>query len=112
MSIRSAVASLGLVVGFALLAALSTLAIWVLLSLPTAEPLAIDSLGFLSLAAGALGPILVFMLVRRATRATAMPMQRTLRVTSTVGSALVLVIEVLYLIPLGIVFLAYSGVRM
>jgi hypothetical protein len=110
--VYSGFAGLGLVVAFALLAALSTIGIWVLLSLFTTDPFAIDSLGFGSMTAGAVGPILVMLLVRRATRTSLVPKKRRLRVTSVIGSVTVLVIETIYLVLLGIFTLAYSGVRM
>jgi hypothetical protein len=94
------------------LAALSTIGIWILLSLFTADPFAIDSLGFASMAAGVMAPILAILLVRRATRTSVATKKRRLRVTSVIGSVGVLVIEVLYLIVLGVFTLAYSGVRM
>ena len=112
IGIRSATAYLGLILVFALLAALSTVVIWILLSLCTAEPFAIDKLPYWAMAAGATGPILVLWAVRRATGAAATPMQRRLRASSTIASITVLVVELLYLILLGILNLAYSGVRM
>jgi len=102
----------GLAVAFALLAALATVGIWDLISLFTAQPFAIDSLGFGWMTAGALGPVLVTLLGRRATRPTSAPLRRRLRVASVIGSVTALVIETIYLILLGVFTLAYSGVRM
>lgn len=110
--LSSAFAGLVFVVAFALLAALSTIGIWVLLTLVTAQPFAIDSLGFGSMAAGAIGPVLVILLVRRATGTAADPKRRRLRRSSIIGSVTVLVIEIFYLILLGVFTSAYSGVRM
>ena len=110
--ILSLLAKASLVLAFASAGALSTVLIWVLFSLASPEPFAIDSLRFPYMAAGAIGPILSWLLVRRLTRATRATLKRTLRVTSTVGFIAILIVELLYLIPLGILTMAYQGVEM
>lgn len=108
----SSIQVLGFVIAFAILAALSTVLIWALLSLFTAEPFAIDAMGFWPMTVGAIGPVLILLVVRRATRATATSRQRRLRITSAIGAITVLIIEIVYLVVLGMVYLAYDGVRM
>lgn len=108
----SAMTSLCLVLSFAILAALSTVSIWALLSLFTAEPFAIDAMGYWPMTVGAVGPILVLLLVHQATKATATSKKRKLRMTGAIGSFAVLIIEAIYLVLLGIVYWAYKGVQM
>jgi hypothetical protein len=51
--------NLGLVMLFAMLAALSTVLVWILLSLFTAKPFAIDAMGYWPMMVGLAGPVLV-----------------------------------------------------
>ncbi len=108
----SAITSLCLVLLFAILAALSTILIWALLSLFTAEPFAIDAMGYWPMTVGVVSLVLVLLLVRQATKAKATSKQRKLRMTSAIGSFVVLIIEAVYLVLLGIVNWIYNGVQM
>lgn len=97
---------------FALASALATVLIWTLFSFFTPEPLAIDQLGFSSMMAGLLGPMLIIWLVYKMTEKTENQRQRPLRRSCVIGAAIILVVLAAYLIPLGLLHLAYQGVRM
>lgn len=97
---------------FAIMAAVSTLLIWVVHTLPGPEPFAIDALAYWPMVSGVSGPVLTMLLIYRATRSVEISRRHMLRWTCVVGASLVLLLEFAYLTVLGILNMAYSGVQM
>lgn len=107
-----AATSLAYIILFAMMAALSTLLVWVVMTLPGQEPLAIDALDYWAMVSGLSGPLIIMLFLYHYTQNVERVKRRMLRLTCAVGVALVLLIELVYLVVLGVLNMAYSGVQM
>ena len=113
MSLPRPLHTLALTLLFAVLAAVTTVLVWSGASLFTPEPFAIDKLSWLQMWLGPIGPLALVAAIYRYTRAKHDPTQaHHLRFGVRLGVALVLLIELPYLVVLSLFSVIYGDVRM